>query len=151
MAKSKKELTDLEKVTKEFKEDLNDKELQNRFDRFEKTLAHLKESYNEHVPEVNQKMKMSQDLAQMILDSAMMGFLNNDAISKVKEVNSYLDGIRPHLDNLQRKMEEEKGLIEKYKENSKNKFFHYWKIFKAIDPTTEPWMEWFKQYEKNII
>jgi chromosome segregation ATPase len=151
MAKAKKELTDLEKVTKEFNDDFNDKELQERFDRFEKTLAHLKESYNEHVPEVNQKMKMSQDLAQMILDSAMMGFLNSDAITKAKEVNSYLDGIRPHLDNLQRKMEEEKELIEKYKENSKNKFFYYWKIFKAIDSTTPPWLEWFRQYEKNII
>ena len=32
MAKTKKELTDLEKVTKAFKEDFDDKELQERFD-----------------------------------------------------------------------------------------------------------------------
>ena len=151
MAKTKKELTDLEKVTKEFNADFNDKELQKRFDNFERILADLKERYNKHVPEVNEKMKMTQDLAQMILDSAMMGFLNNDAIAKTKEINTYLDGIRPHLNSLQEQIEKEQSLIEKYKENSKNKYFHYWKIFKAIDPTTKPWLEWFPQYEKNII
>ena len=151
MAKTKKELTDIEKVWKEFKEDFDDKELQERFDTFEKNLANMKERYNEHVPEVNEKMKMTQDLAQMILDSAMMGFLNNDAIAKVKEVNTYLDGIRPYLDDLKEKMQKEQELIEKYKEGSKNKFFHYWKIFRAIDPTTAPWLEWYKQYEKNIL
>jgi chromosome segregation ATPase len=151
MAKTKKELTDLEKVMKEFREDFDDKELQERFDSFERTLANLKESYNEHVPEINQKVKMQQDLAQMILDSAMMGFLNNDAIAKAKEVNTYIDGIRPYLDDLKEKMQKEQDLIEKYKEGSKNKFFHYWKIFKAIDSTTAPWIEWFKQYEKSII
>jgi chromosome segregation ATPase len=151
MAKTKKELTDLEKVTKEFNADFNDKELQERFDRFERTLADLKERYNKHVPEVNEKMKMVQDLAQMILDSAMMGFLNNDAIAKTKEINTYLDGIRPHLNSLQEQMQKEQDLINKYKELSKNKFFHYWKIFKAIDSSTPPWLEWFKQYEKNII
>ena len=151
MAKTKKELTDIEKVWKEFKEDFDDKELQERFDTFEKTLSNLKERYNEHVPEVNRKMQNVQELGQMILDSAMMGFLNNDAIAKVKEINTYLDGIRPHLDDLNAKMQKEKELIEKYKEGSKNKFFHYWKIFKALDKETLPWLEWFRQYEKNII
>lgn len=151
MAKTKKELTDYEKVMKAFEEDFNDLELQERFDNFERTLANLKESYNEHVPEVNAKMKMSQDLAQMILDSAMMGFLNNDAIAKVKEVNTYLDGIRPYLDDLKVKMDKEKSLIEKYKEGSQNKLFQYWKTFKAMDKSTAPWIDWKRQYEKRIF
>lgn len=151
MAKTKKELTDYEKVMKAFHEDFNDLELQERFDNFERTLSSLKESYNEHVPEVNAKMKMSQDLAQMILDSAMMGFLNNDAIAKVKEVNTYLDGIRPYLDDLKVKMDKEKSLIEKYKEGSNNKLFHYWKTLKAIDKNIAPWLEWKRDYDKRIF
>ena len=151
MAKTKKELTDLEKVTKEFKEDFDDKELQERFDTFEKNLANMKERYNEHVPEVNEKMKMTQDLAQMILDSAMMGFLNNDAIAKVKEVNTYLDGIRPYLDDLKEKMQKEQELIEKYKEGAHNKLFHYWKTLKSIDKNITPWLEWKRDYDKRIF
>ena len=151
MAKTKKELTDYEKVMKAFKEDFDDNELQERFDNFERTLVNLKERYNEHVPEVNTKMGNQQTLAQMILDSAMMGFLNNDAIAKVKEVNAYLDGIKPHLNDLQEKIEKEKNLIEKYKEGAHNKLFHYWKTLKSIDKTTTPWLEWKRDYDKRIF
>jgi len=151
MAKVKKELTDLEKVWKEFESDLNDPELQERYNRFVKNLEESKAQYNEHIPEVNQKIKMSQDLAQMIIDSAMMGFLNNDAIQKAKEVSAYLDGIRPHLDSLKEGIETQKDLIDKYKEKSKDKFFHYWKVLKSIDSTTAPWMEWYRPYENRII
>lgn len=151
MAKTKKELTDYEKVMKCFNDDFNDLELQERFNNFEKSLANLKERYNEHVPEVNAKINMAKDLDQMILDSAKMGFLNNDAITKAKEVQAYLDGIIPHMENLKSSMEEEKRLIEKYKEGSNQKLFHYWKIFKEIDKETAPWMEWKRDYDKRIF
>jgi hypothetical protein len=48
-------------------------------------------------------------------------------------------------------MGSEDALIKKYKENSENKLFHYWKVFKALDPATEPWLDWKKPYCHHII
>jgi hypothetical protein len=151
MAKAKKDLTDYEKIQKEFESDFNDNELQERFDRFENTVKHFKGLYNELVPKVNEDINKQALLRHMIVESAKQGFLNNDAANQLNVLDKRLDENIQNLDNFKSKFEEEEALIKKYKEGSHNKLFLYWKMFRALDKTTTPWLEWSRQYDKRIF
>jgi hypothetical protein len=154
MAKTKNpivELTPVEKVHAAFMEDFNDTELQERFDNFERTLKSLKDRYNELVPNLNDALKDQSTLNQMILDSAKMSFINTDAIKRLKVVEAYLDENMKIADDLKNKMAYEQDLITKYKWNSNDRLFQWWKTIKTIEPDTKPWLEWKTQYDSKII
>lgn len=154
MAKTKKqivELTPVERVFAAFMEDFNDTELQERLDGFERTLKSLKARYNELVPNLNDALRDQTILNQMILDSAKMGFINNDAFKRLKIVDSYLDENIKIADDLKQKMQSEEDLIRKYRENSHDRLFRWWQSIKAIEPDTKPWLEWKSMYSSKII
>lgn len=148
---AKKAKTDYEKVWDLFMEDFNDDELTERYDNFKNTVKSLKDRYNEKVPAVNEALKKRGTLNDMILTCAKMGIVNQEAVEKDKEIQEFLDDVIPTLDDLKSKWEYEEALIKKYEENSHNKLFSYWRIFKALDKKTEPWMDWKRPYEKRII
>ena len=154
MAKTKKqivELTPIERVFAAFMEDFNDTELQERLDDFEKTLKSLKDRYNQLVPNLDHALKDQTILNQMILDSAKMGFINTDAFKRLKIVDSYLDENMKIADDLKQKMQSEEDLIRKYKENSNDRLFQWWKTLKSIEPDIKPWLEWKILYDSKII
>jgi len=145
------ELTPVEKVHAAFMEDFNDTELQERFDNFERTLKSLKDRYNELVPNLNDALKDQSTLNQMILDSAKMSFINTDAIKRLKIVDGYLTENMKIADDLKNKMAYEQDLITKYKSNSNDRLFQWWKTIKTIEPDTKPWLEWKSRYDSKII
>lgn len=154
MAKTKKqtvELTPVEKVFASFMEDFNDRELQERFENFERTLKSLKDQYNKMVPNLNDALKDQSTLNQMILDSAKMSFINTDAIKRLKVVEAYLDENMKIANDLKSKMDYEQELITKYKQNSHDRLFQWWKTIKAVEPATKPWLEWKTMYDSKII
>jgi len=152
MAKKKlPELTDYEKIKCEFESDYDENELQERFENFESTVKHFKSLYNELVPQINEKLKNVKELNGMIVESALMGFLNNDAAVKLKEVKAVLAEQMESADGFKEKFTKEESLIKFYKENTHNKLFHYWKMFKAIDPATAPWLDWKRSYDQRIF
>lgn len=151
MAKTKKQLSDYEKILNEFESDFNDTELQERYDRFEKTVKDFKELYNILVPQINSQIANVKTLSDMIVDSAKMGFLNTQAVNQLKETEASLKEQMDAANSYRERFTKEEELIKKYKENSDNKLFHYWKMFKAINDNTEPWLEWKRPYEKRII
>ena len=154
MAKTKKqiiELTPVERVFAAFMEDFNDKELQERLEGFERTLKSVKTRYNELVPNLNDALTDQTILNQMILDSAKMGFINTDAIKRLKIVDSYLDENMQIADDLKQKMQSEEALIRKYKENSHDRLFRWWQSIKAVEPDTIPWLDWKSMYDSKII
>lgn len=152
MAKAtKKVLTDYEKIKKEFDEDFNDNELQERFDNFEKNVKHFKGLYNELVPKVNDGINRQALLRSMIVESAKMGFLNSDSAKELNILDAQLSTDIDSLENFKSKFGEEESLIKKYKEGTHNKLFHYWKMFRALDKDTTPWLEWSRQYDKRIF
>jgi len=148
---AKKVKTDYEKVWGLFMEDFNDDELTNRYDNFKNTVKSLKDRYNEKVPAVNEALNKRATLNDMILTCAKMGIVNQEAVEKDKEIQKFLDDVIPTIDDLKSKWEHEEALIKKYEENSHNKLFQYWRIFKTLDKKTAPWLEWKKTYEKRII
>ena len=151
MAKTKKQLSDYEKILNEFESDFNDTELQERYDQFEKTVKDFKELYNILVPQINTQIENAKTLSEMIVDSAKMGFLNTQAVNQLKETEASLKEQMDAANTYRERFTKEEELIKKYKENSDNKLFHYWKMFKAINDNTEPWLEWKRPYDKRII
>lgn len=151
MTKAKAKLTDYEKIQKEFNEDFNDNELQERFEQFEKNVKSFKGLYNELVPKVNEDINKQALLRQMIVESAKQGFLNNDAANQLNVLDARLTENIEKLENFESKFKEEEALIKKYKEGTHNKLFMYWKMFRALDKNTTPWLEWSRQYDKRIF
>jgi len=149
--KKKSELSDYEKIQSEFQKELKDTELQERFDQFEKTVVDYKSLYNILVPQINEQLKKLGILQGMIVDSARMGFLNQDAVRQLKEVEASLKEQREAADSYKQRFTEEEELIKKYALGAKDKLFHYWKMFKALDNKTAPWLEWRQSYDKKIF
>jgi hypothetical protein len=151
MAKKKSEMTPLQLITKEFNEDFNDNELQERFEQFERTVKDFKDLYNVLVPQINKQIGDVRTLSKMIVDSAKIGFLNREAVRNLQEIEASLKEQTEAADTYRGRFEKEEELMKKYRENSHSKLFHWWKTFKAIDKTTAPWLTWKRQYEHKII
>ena len=151
MAKPKKELTPMEALHKEFMSDFNDNELQERFNNFEKNVKYWKGLYNDLVPKINDNINKKNTLVALIVECAKLDMLNTDAVNQLKETEKYLDEWFSKADEYRAKFEEEDALIKKYKEGSHNRLFNWWKAFRAIDPKTEPWLEWSKPYSNRIF
>ena len=82
MAKKKTELTPMETFTKAFIAEINDKELQNRFDGF---VRNVREDYTKHLELIcvmNSLIKSRDTLAGIILESAIEGIGSSEAIEK---------------------------------------------------------------------
>jgi hypothetical protein len=151
MAKTKKELTALEKLQAAFSEDFNDMELQERYDRFVENVKYWKGLYNDLVPKINEQIKQKSNLTTLVLDSAMLGILNTEAVNQIKELDKYLNEWCSKADDYRAKFEDEERLMKKYEENSHDRLFQWWKSIKTVDEKTAPWLEWKRPYEKRII
>ena len=150
-AEPQPEKTAFEKVHDLFMEDFNDKELQERYENFIRTREGAKERHNAMVPESNALIQKGESLKETIVDLAVQGLSTEEAARLVRETVPQVKELRDKIVYQKGIMDEEDALIKKYKENSENKLFHYWKIFKALDPETEPWLSWKKPYCHHII
>ena len=150
-AEPQPEKTAFEKVHDLFMEDFNDKELQERYENFIRTREGAKERHNAMVPEINALIQKGESLKETIVDLAVQGLSTEEAARLVRETVPQVKELRDKIAYQKGIMDEEDALIKKYKENSENKLFHYWKIFKALDPETEPWLSWKKPYCHHII
>lgn len=151
-AKPKVEKTAYELVFAEFQSDLNDKELQERYDRFSKTREAAKERHNKIIPEINDLISQHTKVRDLIVDLAVNGLDTSDAVRKFKELQEKIEHLAEIIEKEKSIMAEEDALIKKYEDYSERKFFHYWKIFSALDKNTPSWLDWYhKQYKGKII
>jgi chromosome segregation ATPase len=151
MSKTKTEKTPLELLVKAFEEDVNDKELQLRYDGFLRRLDEAKENYNQLVPVINELIRKKGVLHSSIFSLAIEGIISTEANQEYKKIREEYDELEKEVVRLKNAMEEVEDLIKKYKDGSHSKLFAWWKSFKAIDPKgTKPWTEWKRPYE-NLI
>ena len=150
-AEPKPEKTAFEKVYDLFLEDFNDKELQERYERFIRTREAAKERHNAMVPEINAFIQKGESLKETVVDLAVQGLSTEEPARLIRETVPQVKELRDKIAYQKGIMDEEDALIKKYKENSENKLFQYWKVFRALDPTIEPWLEWKKPYCHHII
>jgi hypothetical protein len=153
MAKKKTEtIPSLELLTKAFMEDVNDGELQERYDRFIIQRDRTKEKYNEIVPVINELVRKKNVLHATIFALAIEGIISIEANTEYKKINAEFVELEKEVLHLKEAMETNEELITKYQNGSNDKLFHWWRAFKAIDSEgTAPWIEWKTPYENKII
>lgn len=149
--KPKVELTPQEKILKIFNEDLKDTELQQRYDRFLKELQMYKDSFNEIVPEYNALSIQYSKLEKHVLNSIALGFDITSEVEKLTSVEKNVIKLKGTLDNYKKRIEDQETLIEKYEENSKNRFYHHWRYLKEFGVTDEPYLKFIDKYKNKII
>jgi hypothetical protein len=150
-SKTKVEKTAFEKIYDLFMEDFNDKELQERYDNFKRTREAAKDRHNAMVPEINALIQKGESLKETVVDLAVQGLSTEEPARLLRETVPLVKELRDKIEYQKGIMDSEDALIKKYKENSENRLFHYWKVFRALDKETLPWLEWKKPYINTII
>jgi|688.fasta_scaffold43990_9 vacuolar-type H+-ATPase subunit I/STV1 len=150
MMAKKKILTEKEKVEKVFREELEDQELQIRYDRMVSGFNSMVENYNHCLKKVESLLNEQQKLKEMLFEAVKMKLDYTEIMSRIEEHNKTVASEEKILSELYTELEKERALIEKYKQWSENKFFIYWKIFKELDSEFHNWQE-FKTLHKDTI
>jgi hypothetical protein len=147
----KKEHNPVEALKKAFEDEVNDLELQERYDLFQKNLKRAKDDHNKLVPLLNQNVEARNVLTGVIYSSAMEGILSIEATKKVKELKAEMEVLVAELEIHKESMDYNQKLIEKYKDWSDRKLFIWWQALKAVDPETKAYIEWKETYKDRII
>ena len=134
-----------------FLSDVNDTELQENYNRFERDLKRVKEQHNQLVPLVNSTLQKIESLKDAVLNQAMNEIIATDAIKRLhdleKERTEYFVKIEKYKEEILRLG----TLMENYEDWSQRKLFGWWKAIHAVEPNTPAWMDWKKTYEGKII
>lgn len=148
-SKNKKEPTDLEKVNAVLQEDLDDKEIQERYDGFVRERDRLESDWNGLEEKYQEFEKKEERLKFIILQSALDGVLGKKsvAVSELRKMLKEKKELSKIMDEIKGKIDYQNFLIERYDLLSDKKFFTYWKVLKALDSATPEWLEWKEQYE----
>jgi len=149
--KDKKALTDYEKVYKNFMDNYNDMELQNRYDGMVKSADRMKERINKEIAEHNKNVEKEQELQDLIFKSVLAGIMPDTAIELFKALNAKNEKRLAEIRGLQTKNLEEYALIEKYKSWTEKKLFQYWSILKDLNEAIPAWFEWKKDFDNRIF
>lgn len=134
-----------------FKEDLDDRELQGNYDRFQKSRESAKESYNKHVPILNDLSSKIVDLKELIVSLASYQAPTDIAVMHLKELEIKFNNEQIQANEYYSVMEEQTLLIAKYEDWNDRKLFIHWKYLTMLKATEVPYMEWRSEYESIII
>jgi hypothetical protein len=134
-----------------FKEDLDDKELQGNYDRFQKSRESAKESYNKHVPILNDLSSKIVDLKELIVSLASYQAPTDIAVMHLKELEIKFDNEQIQANEYYSVMEEQTLLIAKYADWNDRKLFIHWNYLTMLKATEVPFVEWRSEYENIII
>lgn len=148
---SKKKHDPVKALKKAFQQEWDDNELDERYQRFERDLERAKEAHNELVPVINNNLQVIRTLKESVLEQALCGVLSSDATLKIKELEAENEGLIEKIEAQRKIIDENKSLMEKYKDWSDRKLFIWWQAIKAVDPETEPWIEWKDKRDTKIF
>ncbi len=148
---SKKKHDPVKSLKAAFKEAVEDGELRSNYDRFNSNLEYAKEKHNNLVPVINENLAAIRTLKESILELALRGILAEDAALKVKDLETLNKDLIERIEEYKTEMEENRALIEKYDSLTEHKLFVWWKALTAVDPETEPWLDWKEIYKDKII
>ena len=133
-----------------FKEDLEDRELQGNYDRFQKNRESAKESYNKYVPKLNSISSKIIDLKELIVSLASQSLPTKEPAFQLVKLKTKFDGILEKANEYHSVMEEQTKLIARYEGWNDHKLFIHWKYLTMLKVTEVPYMKWLTEY-KNII
>ena len=134
-----------------FKEDLEDRELQGNYDRFQKRRESAKKSYNKYVPLLNDLSLKIVDLKELIISLALYQAPSGKTVKNLKKLEIKFDNMQMQANEYYSVMEEQTLLIAKYEDWNGRKLFIHWEYLTLLKATEVPYMEWRTEYENTII
>ena len=134
-----------------FKEELDDRELQGNYDRFQKRRESAKKSYNKYVPLLNDLSSKIVDLKELIVSLASYQAPTDIAVMHLKELEIKFDNEQIQANEYYSVMEEQTLLIAKYADWNDRKLFIHWNYLTMLKATEVPFVEWRSEYENTII
>ena len=134
-----------------FKEDLDDRELQGNYDRFQKRRESAKKSYNKYVPLLNDLSLKIVDLKELIISLALYQAPSGKTVKNLKKLEIKFDNMQMQANEYYSVMEEQTLLIAKYEDWNGRKLFIHWEYLTLLKATEVPYMEWRTEYENTII
>ena len=134
-----------------FQEEWNDNELHENYQSFERDLERAKEAHNELVPQINNNIDVINTLKESVLSQALCGVLSPVASDKIKELEAKNTELIKKIEIEAEIIEKNKALMQKYEDWSDRKLFIWWQAIKAVDPETEPWIEWLDSLDSKIF
>ena len=133
------------------KEDLEDLQLRDNYNRFQKNRDDAKESYNKYVPELNTLSDKIVELKELIVTLVLQSLPTKKIVHHLTELkdkrNALLKKAEEHLSIMQ----ENKELMVKYSDRSDHKLFIHWQYLTMLKATEVPYLEWKTDYENTII
>lgn len=151
MSKNKQKHNPVQALKQAFQEEWDDNELDERYQNFKFHLKEAKEDYNGLVTQVNDNLDVISTLKESVLSQALCGIISPASNSKIKELEDKNEKLIEQLEFQQEIIDKNKNLIHKYQDWSNRKLFIWWQAIKAVDPETEPWLEWKKTYNNKIF
>lgn len=148
---SKKKHDPVKALKAAFKEQIEDTELQRNYDGFKSSLESCKVEYNDIVLEVNKNLESISALKNSVLTAAMRGVLSPNLVDEINRLKEENEPMIERIEALKEQIDSNEELIKKYEYLNEHKLFVWWKALKAVDPETEPWLEWKETYNDKII
>jgi len=148
---SKEKHNPIKELKKAFQQEWDDNELQERFNRFESDLKSAKDAHNKLVSQVNANLHTINTLKESVLQQALCGVLSHEATEKIYKLEAENEELIKKIEFQKEAISKNADLMDKYEDWSDRKLFIWWQAIKAVDPETEPWMEWKDKRDSKIF
>jgi hypothetical protein len=134
-----------------FKEDLEDGELQENFQSFQRARESAKTSYNATVPTLNSMIDKIVNLKELIVTLSVQGLPTEKVVKKLAKLDDSFTALAKKSDAYKQELDRQDALIKNYKDWNERKLFMHWKYLTHFGVTSEPWLDWKKQFVDVMI
>lgn len=134
-----------------FKEDFECGELKENFEGFQRARESAKTSYNATVPTLNSMVDKIVNLKELIVTLSVQGLPTEKVVKKLAKLDASFTALAKKSDAYKQELERQDALIKNYKDWTERKLFLHWRYLTHFGVTTEPWMDWKKQFVDVII
>ena len=134
-----------------FKEDFECGEMKENFEGFQRAREFAKSSYNATVPTLNSMVDKIVNLKELIVNLSVQGLPTEKAAKRLAKLDHSFTELAQKSDAYKQELERQDALIKNYKDWTERKLFLHWRYLTHFGVTTEPWMDWKKQFVDVII
>lgn len=134
-----------------FKEDQEDGELQRNFEGFQRSRESAKTSYNATVPTLNSMVDKIVNLKELIVTLAVQGLPTEKVVKRLAKLDASFTALAKKSEAYKQELDRQDALIKNYKDWNERKLFMHWKYLTHFGVTSEPWLDWKKQFVDVMI
>lgn len=134
-----------------FREEYDDLEIQERYDRFIRNRERLRGILTENIESYNEKMNAKAELESLLMKTIKKGLSCESIMLKtILDLEKELAEESIRLSSLSEENDHNEKLIKNYEVWSEKKLFEHWRYLRAFDPEVGTWVE-FRDQHKRIF